>query len=77
MTIAQEIVELFEDFLEKHGVNIPNEDRDADGDPDAAIIYGMDYAEILDNVEDALKKWMHEDVLHHVSDFLEKVVTEE
>ena len=76
MTIAQEIVEIFEDFLEKRGVNIPNEDRDAD-DPGAAIIYGIDYAEILDNVEDMLQKWMQEDVIHHISDFLRKVVTEE
>ena len=77
MTIAQEIVELFEDFLESRGVYIPNEDRDADGDPDAAILYGMDYAELVDDVEDMLQKWMRKDIVPHISDFLGKVVTEE
>ena len=72
MNICEEIVELFEDFLEKRGVNIPNEDRDADGDPDAAIIYGIDYAELCDSVEELLTKWM----AGTIDKFLRKAVTE-
>ena len=44
------ILELFEDFLYKKGINIPNEDRDRDNPYDGAILYGMDYAELYDEI---------------------------
>ena len=46
------IVEVFEDFLERRGIDIPNPDRDED--PCASLIYGMDYAELSDNLEELL-----------------------
>ena len=45
-------IDIFEDFLEAKGVDIPNEDKEQD--EDAAIIYGMDYAELSDKIEDLL-----------------------
>ena len=46
------IVEVFEDFLERRGIDIPNPDREED--PCASLIYGMDYAELSDNLEELL-----------------------
>lgn len=74
MTISQIIVEIFEDFLEARGVTIPNPDREED--PDSAIIYGMDYAELEENVEDLLQNWMENEIGKTIQNFLRKVVTE-
>ena len=45
------IVDIFEDFLESHNVNIDNDEREGDN---PAIIYGTHYDEIADKVEKVL-----------------------
>ena len=50
--VALDICELFEDLLETHNIDIPDEDRE--GDECEARIYGMTYAELEDNVRDIL-----------------------
>ena len=50
--IANEICELFEDILDKHNIDIPDEDRE--GNEEEAHIYGMTYAELEDNVKEIL-----------------------
>lgn len=47
-----EIVELFEDILEKHNIDIPDEDRT--GDDSEARLYGMTYANLEDDVLEVL-----------------------
>lgn len=47
------IVELFEDILEAHNIDIPDEDRI--GDESEARLYGMTYANLEDNVVRLLK----------------------
>ena len=42
------IVELFEDILEAHNIDIPDEDRT--GDESEARLYGMTYANLEDDV---------------------------
>ncbi len=51
------LIDIFEDFLEEKGVAIENPERDEDGDPQAAIIYGSDYGNLSEDIEDALKAW--------------------
>ena len=48
-----DIVELFEDILEKHNIDIPDEDRT--GDDSEARLYGMTYANLEDEVLYVLK----------------------
>ena len=43
-----EIVELFEELLEKHNITIPDEDRT--GDEGEARLYGMTYSDLEDDV---------------------------
>ena len=43
-----EIVELFEDLLNKHDITIPDEDRT--GDEGEARLYGMTYSNLEDEV---------------------------
>lgn len=43
-----EIVELFEELLDKHNITIPDEDRT--GDEGEARLYGMTYANLEDDV---------------------------
>ena len=50
--VALDICELFEDLLETHNIDIPDEDRE--GDECEARIYGMTYAELEDNVKEIL-----------------------
>lgn len=50
--IAAEIVEEFEAVLDKHNIDIPDEDRDQDQDPNAASLYGITYSNLLDAVEE-------------------------
>lgn len=45
-------IDIFEDFLEAKGIDIPNEDKEQD--ENAAIIYGMDYAMLSDKIEQLL-----------------------
>ena len=53
MTWAQEIIEIFENFLEKKGVKIENPERESDGD-NTAIIYGTDYGNLEQEINDFL-----------------------
>jgi hypothetical protein len=50
--IANEICDLFEDLLDEHGINIPDDDRE--GNEEEAHIYGMTYAELEDKVKEIL-----------------------
>ncbi len=57
-----QIVDIFEDFLDERGIVLNNEDKEEairDGeDPDSlAILYGMEYAQIYDRVEETLANW--------------------
>lgn len=52
MAFLAEIVEVFEDFLDRRGIVIPNEDKEQD--EDASNIYGCDFAELSDGVEEVL-----------------------
>lgn len=49
------IVDIFEDFLEEKGVKIPNEERDKNNSE--AIIYGMDYGILSEQIESTLRAW--------------------
>lgn len=51
---STEIVELFEDLLEKHDITIPDEDRT--GDENEARIYGMTYGDLEDEVKHVLSR---------------------
>lgn len=46
------IIEVFEDFLESRGIDIPNDERNED--PCASLIYGSDYGELESNLESLL-----------------------
>ena len=50
-----QLIDIFEDFLEARGVTLDNPERDTD--PDAAIIYGNDYAQLQSAIEDTLQNW--------------------
>lgn len=49
------IIDIFEDFLERKGIDIPNEDKDQSENP--AIIYGMDYGELQSAIESMMQHW--------------------
>ena len=56
-----DIIEVFEDFLEEKGVTIDNpeiEEAIADGeDPESvAIIYGSDYGDLYDRINDLFEE---------------------
>lgn len=50
--VAHDIIEKFEDLLDEHNIDIPDEDRELESDPDnTARIYGITYANLLEDVE--------------------------
>ena len=49
-----EIVELFEELLEKHNITIPDEDRT--GDESEAGLYGMTYYDLEEDVVSILNQ---------------------
>lgn len=49
---ANEICDKFEELLEKHNIDIPDEDRT--GDEGEARLYGMTYAVLEEEVNDIL-----------------------
>lgn len=51
---AAAICDLFEDILDKHNIDIPDDDRE--GNDDEARIYGMTYAELEDNVKTIIEQ---------------------
>lgn len=50
--LAREIVELFEDLLEAHGIIIPDADRPEDND---TPLYGCTYGDLVDKIEEVLR----------------------
>ena len=55
MCLLADIVDVFDDFLDAKGIDIPNEDRD--DDPCASNIYGCDFANLCDGVEEILIRY--------------------
>lgn len=51
-----QIIDIFEDFLENHNIDIPNEERDNDTD-NPAIIYGSDYGQLQEELLELLRAW--------------------
>lgn len=51
---AYEIVEVFEDLLDEHGIIIPDEDRT--GSEDEASIYGCTYYNLCDKIAEIIRK---------------------
>lgn len=57
-----EIIEIFEDFLERKQIVIANDEKDdaiTDGEDPACIgnIYGTDYGELQSDIEETLLRW--------------------
>ena len=52
METVSSFVEIFEDFLDARGIEIPNDEKAQD--PDASTIYGTDYGELADRIEELL-----------------------
>lgn len=59
---SADIMELFEDLLDKHKIQIPNEDRT--GASDEACLYGSTYSDIEDEITEILV-----DLINKVKDF--------
>ena len=55
MEFCMDIIECFEDFLDRRGIVLENEDKEEDDD--ASNIYGMDYAELEEGISDIAYKW--------------------
>ena len=55
MEFIGQIIDIFEDFLEVHKVTLPNPDRSKD--EFAAIIYGTDYGDLRDRIDETLQNW--------------------
>ena len=51
-----QIIDIFEDFLEERGIELPNEEREQDPD-NAAIIYGSDYDQLQEELEVMMVEW--------------------
>ena len=51
---AARIVELFEDLLDKHDITVPSPDDDQREPENDARLYGIVYADLLDEVENIL-----------------------
>ena len=49
--VATDIVELFEDLLDKYDIDIPDEDREGYGDDNQARLFGGTYYELVEDVE--------------------------
>lgn len=58
-----QLIDIFEDFLDKKGVTIPNEERDIDktlgnlGSEDSVNIYGDDYFTLENQIKETLRNW--------------------
>lgn len=52
MKLAQEIIEIFEDYLEEKGIVIDNPERKED--ENAALIYGTEYGDLEDKINEVL-----------------------
>lgn len=55
--IAEQIIDLFEQLLEKYNLDIPSKDRDAEPDKEnLAHIYGEEYYDLEDAIVELLEK---------------------
>ncbi len=54
--LVGQIIDIFEDFLEDHNIDFPNEERNDDTD-NPAIIYGSDYGQLQEKLLELLKAW--------------------
>lgn len=52
-----QIINIFEDFLEEKGIQIPNEEKDETDESNIAIIYGTDYGNLLSELEEMMIAW--------------------
>lgn len=52
LEVLSSFIEIFEDFLEKRGIDVPNDEKE--DDPYASTIYGSDYGELESGIEDLL-----------------------
>lgn len=53
-----QFIDLFEDFLDERGIIIENPERDEEEDAEmAANIYGTDYGDLADGIEEILANW--------------------
>lgn len=50
-----QIIDIFEDFLEEKGIEIQNDEKEDSENP--AIIYGTDYGDLSDNIENMMISW--------------------
>ena len=50
-----QIIDIFEDFLEEKGIDIPNDEKTESDDP--AILYGTDYGNLQSALEEMLLNW--------------------
>ena len=53
-----QIIDIFEDFLEMNNATLDNYEREQD--PDAAIIYGTQYGDLYQDIEELLVHWSEE-----------------
>lgn len=51
-----QIIDIFEDFLDERGIELPNDERNQDPD-NAAIIYGTDYGYLAEELEVMMIEW--------------------
>ena len=51
---AAEILDLFDDILNRHGIKVPSEEDDERGEDNDAALYGMVYGNLLEDVENIL-----------------------
>ncbi len=54
-----QIIDIFDDFLEEKGINIPNEEKEESENP--AVFYGSDYGEVQSQIESLLYNWSKDD----------------
>ena len=55
LTIISLFIEQFEEFLEDRGIDVPNDEKKQD--PDPSTIYGSDYGELSDRIENLLVRF--------------------
>ena len=58
---AEQIVELFEDVLDRAGITVPSDEDDERTENNEARLYGMVYHELLAEVENHLILMLNED----------------
>ena len=61
---TNQIIEVFENFLSERDIVIPTSVKEMEDDNSAegndAVLYGSDYGEILDGIEEVLREWASE-----------------